>query len=225
MQITVLLAVDHAVARDGLKVLPQQSADIRVVGEASDGREAVQLAQQLAPDVVIMDITMREMNGVEAARQLRDTCPATRVVMLSMHSNSQHVFRALEAGAAGYVLKESAGEEVATAVRAVHAGQRYFSPAIAALESALSLRARASPLESALSLRARTSPLDSLSARERDVLQLVVEGRTSAEIAATVRLSPKTIETYRVRLMKKLGVKGVPDLVKFAIEHGLTASS
>lgn len=212
MQITVLLAVDHAVARDGLKVLPQQSADIRVVGEASDGREAVQLAQQLAPDVVIMDITMREMNGVEAARQLRDTCPATRVVMLSMHSNSQHVFRALEAGAAGYVLKESAGEEVATAVRAVHAGQRYFSPAIAALESALSLRAR-------------TSPLDSLSARERDVLQLVVEGRTSAEIAATVRLSPKTIETYRVRLMKKLGVKGVPDLVKFAIEHGLTASS
>ncbi len=225
MPITVLLADDHAVVRDGLKVLLQQSADIRVVGEAADGREAVQLAQQLAPDVVIMDITMREMNGIEAARLLRETCPATRVVMLSMHSNAEHVFRALEAGAAGYVLKESAGEEVVEAVRAAHAGQRYFSPAIAALESALSLRARASPLESALSLRARASPLDSLSARERDVLQLVVEGRTSAEIAVTTRLSAKTIETYRGRVMKKLGVKGVPDLVKFAIEHGLTPSS
>ena len=225
MQITVLLVDDHAVVRDGLRVLLQQSADIRVVGEAADGREAVQLAEELAPDVVIMDITMREMNGVEAARLLRDTCPAARVVMLSMHSDAEHVFRALEVGAVGYVLKESAGEEVAAAVRAAHAGQRYFSPAIAALESALSRRGHASPLESALFRRARASPLDRLSARERQVLQLVVEGRTSAEIAVTVRLSPKTVETYRVRLMKKLGVKGVPDLVRFAIEHGLTPST
>lgn len=225
MRITVLLVDDHAMVRDGLKVLLQQSTDIRVVGEAADGREAVELAQALAPDVAIMDITMREMNGVEAARLLRDTCPATRVVMLSMHSNSEHVFRALEAGAVGYVLKESAGEEVATAVRAAHAGQRYFSPAIAALESALSRRGRASPLESALFRHARASPLDSLSARERQVLQLVVEGRTSAEIAVTTRLSPKTVETYRIRVMKKLGVKGVPDLVRFAIEHGLTPST
>lgn len=213
MTITVLLADDHAVVRDGLRVLLQQSADISVVGEAADGREAVQLAQELKPDVVIMDITMRELNGIEAARLLRELCPATRVVMLSMHSNSEHVFRALEAGAAGYVIKESAGEEVAAAVRAAHAGQRYLSRAIAALESTLQSRS------------ARASPLDSLSARERDVLQLVVEGRTSAEIAATVSLSRKTIETYRVRLMKKLRVNSVAELVKFAIEHGLTPST
>lgn len=213
MKITVLLADDHAVVRDGLRVLLQQSADIRVVGEAADGREAVQLAQELKPDVVIMDITMRELNGIEAARLLRELCPATRVVMLSMHSNSEHVFRALEAGASGFVVKESAGEEVAAAVRAAHAGQRYLSRVIAALESTPQSRS------------GRASPLDSLSARERDVLQLVVEGRTSAEIAATVGLSRKTIETYRVRLMKKLRVNSVPDLVKFAIEHGLTPSS
>jgi len=208
--IRVLLADDHAVVRDGLKVLLQQTADISVVGEAADGREAVRRAQELKPDVVIMDIAMRELNGIEAARLLRDQCPATRVVMLSMHSSSEHVFRALEAGAAGFVLKESAGEEVAAAVRAAHAGQRYFSRAIDTRK--LSARSRAG----------RVSPLDSLSARERQTLQLVVEGRSSAEIAATCHLSPKTVETYRGRLMKKLGVSDVPGLVRFAIEHGLT---
>ena len=213
MTIRVLLADDHAVLRDGLKVLLQQAADISVVGEATDGREAVRRAQELKADVVIMDIAMPELNGIEAARLLRDQCAATRVVMLSMHSNSEHVFRALEAGAAGYVVKESAGEEVAAAVRAAHAGQRYLSRVIAGLESTLQSRS------------ARASPLDSLSARERDVLQLVVEGRTSAEIAATVSLSRKTIETYRVRLMKKLRVNSVAELVKFAIEHGLTPST
>lgn len=213
MTIRVLLADDHAVVRDGLKVLLQQAADISVVGEAADGREAVRRAQELKPDVVIMDIAMPELNGVEAARLLRDKCPATRVVMLTMHSSSEHVFRALEAGAAGFVLKESAGEEVTAAVRAAHAGRRHLSRAIAAIESAAQSRA------------GHASPLGSLSAREREVLQLVVEGHSSAEIAATVHLSPKTVETYRGRFMKKLGVNNVADLVKFAIEHGLTPSS
>ena len=144
---------------------------------------------------------------------LRDKCPATRVVMLSMHSSAEHVFRALEVGAVGFVLKESAGEEVAAAVRAAHAGRRYLSRAIAALE--LTAQSRAG----------RASPLESLSARERQVLQMVVEGQSSAEIAATVHLSPKTVETYRGRLMKKLSVSNVPGLVRFAIEHGLTPSS
>ena len=147
-----------------------------------------------------MDIAMRELNGIEAARLLRDKCPATRVVMLSMHSSAEHVFRALEAGAVGFVLKESAGEEVAAAVRAAHAGRRYLSRAIAALE--LTAQSRAG----------RASPLESLSARERQVLQLVVEGQSSAEIAATVGLSPKTVETYRGRLMKNLGANNVSKL-------------
>jgi len=213
MKIRVLLADDHAVVRDGIKVLLEQSADISVVGKAADGREAVRLAQQLKPDVVVMDIAMRDLNGIDAARLVRKKCPATRVVMLSMHSNSEHVYRAFEAGASGFVLKDSAGEEVALAVRAAHAGRRYFSRALEALD--LNPPSRGG----------RASPLDSLSARERQVLQLVVEGRSSAEIAAAIHLSPKTVETYRGRLMAKLGVRDVPALVRFAIEHGLTPPS
>jgi len=213
VKIRVLLADDHAVVRDGLKVLLQQSADINVVGEADDGREAVRLAQQLGPDVVIMDIAMRDLNGIEAARLVREKCPATRVVMLSMHSNSEHVHRAFEAGATGFVLKDSAGKEVVSAVRAAHGGRRYLSRAIEALEASAPLRS------------GRTSPLESLSARERQVLQLVVEGRSSAQIAAAIHLSPKTVETYRGRLTTKLGVRGVPALVRFAIEHGITPPS
>ncbi len=208
-QITVLLADDHAVVREGLRVLLEQSADIRVVAEAANGREAVQLAHELKPNIVLMDITMRELNGVDATRLVCEKCPATRVVMLSMHSNSEHVFRALEACSTGFVLKEAAGEEVAMAVRAVHAGQSYFSSALADLGSAMQSRP------------GRVSPLDLLSKRERHVLQLVAEGRTSAEIAVTMNLSPKTIETYRGRLMKKLSVRNVAYLVKFAIEHDL----
>ncbi len=213
MTIRVLLADDHAVMRAGLKSLLQQTADISVVGEAADGRDAVQFAQELKPDIVVMDITMPELNGVEAARLLRDKCPAIRVVILSMHSSSEHVYRALEAGAVGFILKESAGGEVAAAVRAAHAGRRYFSRALA--EFKLTAQSRTE----------RASPLDSLSARERQVMQLVVEGHSSAEIAATVHLSPKTVETYRGRLMKKLAVSNVSDLVRFAIAHGLTPTS
>jgi DNA-binding NarL/FixJ family response regulator len=213
MTIRVLLADDHTMMREGLRALLSRSTDITVIGEVSNGREAVRSAQALGPDVIIMDITMPQLNGIEAARLLREKCPDTRIVFLSMHSNSEHVFRAFEAGATGYLLKESAGAEIADAVRAVHGGRRYLSRAIA--EHGEPVRA----------VGGQPSPLDSLSARERQVLQLVVEGRTSAEIAAVVHLSPKSVETYRSRLMRKLGVSDLASLVKFAVSHGITPSA
>ena len=209
-KIRVMLADDHQMLRDGLKALLSASQDIEVVAAVGDGREAVRVAQELSPDVVVMDLSMPELNGVEAARLLRDKCPATRVVILSMHSSSEHVHRALEAGAVGYLLKESAGREVDAAVRAVHAGRRYLSPVLEAAEPG----ARPGV--------AQKSPLERLTARERQVLQLVVEGHSSAEIARLVHLSPKSVGTYRSRLMKKLGVGDIPALVRLAIQHGIT---
>ena len=196
--------------RDGLKALLSASVGIQIIAEAGDGRDAVRRAMEVKPDIVIMDISMPGLNGVEAARLLHEKCPETRIVMLSMHSSSEHVFRAFQAGATGYLLKESASAEVVAAVRAVHAGRRYLARSLGALDP--SLQTATGP----------ASPLDSLSTRERQVLQLVVEGHSSSAIAAVVHLSPKSVETYRSRLMKKLGVKDIPALVKFAVEHGLT---
>lgn len=214
MTIRVLLADDHAMLREGLKALLATSGDIEVVAEAGDGREAVRRAQEAAPDVAVLDIAMPQLNGIEAARLLRERCPGLRIVVLSMHSSAEHVFRALEAGADGYLLKEAAAAEVAAAVRAVHGGRRYLCRALAELQPARRDTAAAA-----------TSPLASLSARERQVLQLVVEGHSSADIAARLHLSPKSIGTYRSRLMRKLGVANVAELVKFAVEHALTPSA
>jgi len=210
MTLRVLLADDHALMREGLRALLAASPGIEVIGEVGNGRDAVRRAGELRPDVVVMDISMPDLNGVEAARQIRARSPASRVIMLSMHSSTEHVFRAFDAGASGYVLKESAGAEVIAALQAVHAGRQYLSPSLREAYAQATRRPAAA------------SPLESLSARERQVLQLVVEGRSSAEIALLVHLSPKTVETYRSRLMKKLGVGDVPSLVKFAIQHGLT---
>jgi DNA-binding NarL/FixJ family response regulator len=210
MTIRVLLADDHAMMREGLRSLLTASGGISIVAEASDGREALRQALALAPDVAVMDIAMQGLNGIEAAALMRDRCPATRVVILSMHSSTEYVYRAFAAGAVGYVVKNSVGVEVISAVRLVHMGRRYLSPALH--DSCAGI----------LSGATRASPLDRLSTRERQVLQLVVEGKSSVEIAATVHLSPKTVETYRSRLMKKLGVGDVPALVKFALEHGIT---
>jgi DNA-binding NarL/FixJ family response regulator len=209
--IKVLLADDHAVVRDGLRVLLEAQSDISVVANAANGREAVRLALQLHPDVVVMDIAMPELNGIEATRQIHDASPSPRVLILSMHSTTEHIFRALQAGARGYLLKESAGTEVADAVRAVHAGRRYLSQKIAS-----------TVLDDYISERSRASPLDSLSPRERQILQLVAEGKSSAEAAAMLFLSPKTVDTYRSRMMQKLGIGDLPGLVKFAIQHGVT---
>ena len=211
MTIRVLLADDHALIREGLRALLATTTDIEVVGEVRTGREAERQVLQLNPDVVLMDIAMPDLNGIEAARVIHLKCPAVRIVMLSMHATAEYVYRAFEAGACGYLLKEVAVDEVITAVRTVHQGKRYLSPALA--ESA----------PDPASGHAR-SPVDSLSTRERQVLQLVVEGRTSNEIARMIHLSPKSVETYRSRLMLKLGVRDLPSLVKFALEHGLTSS-
>lgn len=210
MTIRVLLADDHAVLREGLRSLLTASPGISVIADVGNGADAIRRAEELKPDVLVMDIAMPDVNGIEASHMIRARIPAARIIILSMHSTSEHVYRAIEAGAAGYVLKESAAAELIAAVQAVHAGQRYFSTAVRGIVEEMARGA------------GRGGPLQSLSIRERQVLQLVVEGKSSAEIARIVHLSPKTVETYRSRLMKKLGVGDVPSLVKFAIQHGLT---
>jgi len=214
VSITVFLADDHAVVRDGLRALLEAQPDIRVIGDAADGRETVRRVAQFCPDVAILDIAMPELNGIEAAREIGRVCPATQLIILSMHSTTEHIVRALQAGVRGYLLKESAGIEVVNAVRAVHAGQRYLSPKISdkIVDDYVRQRQAAQAPD----------PLAHLSSREREVLQLVAEGKSSAEIADILSLSLKTVETYRSRLMHKLDISDLPGLVRFAIQHGLT---
>jgi len=211
MPITLFVADDHAVVREGLANLLAAQPDISVIGTAGEGREAVRQVVKLQPAIVIMDIAMPQMNGIEAAREIRERAPQSKVVILSMYSSAEHVFHALEAGARAYLLKESAAKEIVAAVRAVHAGRRYLSPQIAETMADVVTRSAAE------------SPLSRLSARERQVLQLVAEGRSSAQIAATLHLSPKSVDTYRSRVMQKLHLGDVASLVKFAIQHGITS--
>ncbi len=203
--IRVLLADDHRIVREGLRALLETSEDIQVVGEASDGREALSLAQEVQPDVVVMDLAMPSLNGVDATKRLRAALPETQVVVLSMHATEAHVRPALRAGARGYLLKGAGLSDLLTAVRAVAAGDAFFSPQIAAF------------------LLDRPDPGDSLTSREREVLQLVGEGRSSAEIARLLHISVKTVEGHRARLMTKLRARNVADLVRGAIRLGLVS--
>lgn len=214
MTISVFIADDHAVVRDGLRLLLQTQSDFAIVGEAVNGREAVAEVCRLRPEVVLLDIAMPVLNGVEAARRIGARAPATKVVFLSMHGTSEHVHQAFRAGAAGFVVKESAGAEVVKAIRAVYTGRRFISEVLAADLNFAHCPA-GTHWEGA-------SPIERLSGREREILQLVVEGKTSVAIAAGLGLSPKTVETYRSRLMEKLGVRNTPQLVKFALQHELT---
>ena len=211
MPLTIFIADDHDVVRGGLASLLAAQADFQVVGTASDGRHAVHEILKLKPDVVVMDISMPTMNGIEAVLELRARESQAKVIMLSMHSSVEHVFRALEAGANGYVLKDAAAKDIVVAVRTVRAGRRYLSPRVAEIMADVVQRSGAH------------SPLETLSRRERQVLQLVAEGRSSAQIAELLSLSPKSVDTYRSRLMQKLQLSDVAALVKFAILHGLTS--
>jgi DNA-binding NarL/FixJ family response regulator len=211
MSISVLIVDDHTVVSEGLRSLIEAQADMRVVACVADGREAVTKAKELKPDVVLMDISMPDLNGIEATHLIRSRLETTQVVILSMHSNQEYVLRALQAGARGYVLKKSASKEVVDAIRTVHQGGRYLSQKL--VDGAIDDLLRDGSI---------TNPLDALSSRERQVLQLLVEGKSNAVIARTLSLSPKTVETYRARVMQKLNIDDIPNLVKFAIQHGVT---
>jgi RNA polymerase sigma factor (sigma-70 family) len=213
LKIRVLVADDHAIIREGLRVMLGNQPDMEVVGIASNGYEAIRLVDQREPDVVVMDISMPELNGIEAISQMLPRHPNIKVIVLSIHETKPYVYRALKAGARGYLLKETAGLEVVDAVRAVYSGDRYLSQRISDLLTDVSFRN--------LEVSMEVSPLERLSPREREILQLVAEGKTSQEIAERLSISPKTVDTYRSRLMHKIGVEDMAGLVKFAIQHGV----
>jgi DNA-binding NarL/FixJ family response regulator len=209
----VLLADDHRIVREGLRALIEGQADMEVVGQARTGREAVRLARELAPDLVVMDVAMPDLNGVEAARQIVQANPEAKVLALSMHSDAQFVARMLEAGASGYLLKDGAFDELEAGIRQVAEGKTYLSPAIAGTVVKDYVRRMGG---------SETEDISPLSPREREVLQLLAEGLVSKQIAARLGLSVKTIETHRGRLMDKLGLRSVAELTKYAIRQGIT---
>ena len=213
MKIRVLIADDHAIIREGLRIMLGNQQDMIVVGIAANGREAIRLVDEHEPDVAVMDISMPELNGIEAIQQMLPRHPHMEIVVLSIHETKPYVYRALKAGAKGYLIKETAGLEVVDAVRTVHRGERYLSQHIADLLT----KEPSHKLDSSV----EANPLEALSLREREILQLVAEGKTSHEIAERLSISPKTVDTYRSRLMHKIRVQDMAGLVKFAIQHGV----
>jgi DNA-binding NarL/FixJ family response regulator len=207
----VLLADDHKILRQGLRTLLEQEKDIQIVGEADNGRSSVKLTGELAPDVVIMDVAMPDLNGIDATRRITEAEPRTRVLALSMHSDGRYVKGMLQAGARGYILKDCAAEELTHAIRTVMAGQIYVSPGVTGTIVNDYVR----------QLTAADEPA-TLTRREREVLQLLAEGGSTANIAAGLHLSVKTIETHRKRIMDKLDLRSIAELTKYAIREGIT---
>jgi DNA-binding NarL/FixJ family response regulator len=207
-RIRILLADDHAVVRQGFKMILGAQSDMEIVGEAGNGREAVDLAEQLRPDVVVMDVAMPELNGIEATRRLFSSTPHARVIALSMHKDSVYVREILRAGARGYLLKDSGANDLVSAVRAVASGESYLSPAVsnAVLDDYR---------------KHVTNPIDLLSSREREVLQMLAEGKTNKEIATVLNLSVYTVDAHRGRIMEKLNLHSINELVRFAMRNGL----
>jgi DNA-binding NarL/FixJ family response regulator len=208
--IRILVVDDHGVVREGLAVLLDRGNGMKIVGSAATGEEAVLAARRLKPDVIIMDLVLPALNGIDATRRILSELPTTRIIALSACHTSEHVYRALRAGVCGYVLKAAAGTELFSAIEAVAAGERYISPAIAA-----------SFVDGAPGSSIPTSPFELLSARERDVLRRIVAGATSSDIALHLSLSRKTVDTYRGRMMLKLGVANRSELIRYALEYEL----
>ena len=212
-QVRIFLADDHTVMRGGIRLVLERQPDLHVVGEASDGRETVNAVERLHPDVVVMDIAMPNLNGIEATRQILANGVAVSIVVLSMHSDEEYVLRALKAGARGYLLKESAEADLIAAVRAVISGKSFFSPAVSRLLVEDYVRQ--------LQDRDIEDSYDLLTTRERETLQLVAEGKSNKDIANLLNLSVYTVETHRSNIMEKLNLHGVPELILYAVRKGV----
>ncbi len=215
----ILLVDDHLLVRAGLRTLLEQMTDTEVIGEASNGREALEIIKANPPDIVLMDITMAEMNGLVATAQITHECPQVRVIMLSMHATKEYVTQALQAGASGYLLKDAAPTELDLAVKSVMRGEKYLSPAVSTHVIADYLqRTTGGPASKADTELSSPAPL---TLRQREILQLIAEGNTTKEIAAKLNLSVKTVETHRTQLMERLDIHDIAGLVRYAIRIGL----
>lgn len=213
--IRILLADDHTVMRNGLRLLLERQPNLVVIGEASDGRETVRLAESLLPDVVIMDVAMPNLNGIEAARQIVGANPDIAIVILSMHSDESYVIRALKAGARAYLLKDSAEGDLIAAIRAITEGKSFFSPAISRILVEDYMRQ--------LEQKHVEDTYELLTAREREILQLLAEGKMNKEVAAMLHLSVYTVETHRTHILQKLNLHNVPELILYAVRKGIIA--
>ncbi len=212
-QVRILLADDHNILRDGMRLLLERQPGFSVVGEAADGREIVQLTQVLAPDVVVMDIAMPNMNGIEATRRIVEKFPQTGVVILSMHYDESYVIRSLKAGARAYLLKDAMKAELIAAIRSVAEGRSFFSPRIS--------RILQEDYVEALGRKGSDDTYDLLTEREREILQLVAEGRTNKEIANTLNVSLYTVDTHRTHILQKLILHSVPEVILYAVRKGI----
>lgn len=209
----ILLADDHQLMRSGVRLMLEREPDLTVVGEAADGREAVALAKSLKPEVVVMDIGMPNLNGIEAAHQMTQELPDLAIVMVSMHSDESYVLRALKSGARGYLLKDSAEADLIKAVHAVAGGKSFFSPAVSKLLLDDYVRK--------LKRSGTEDAYDLLTPREREILQLIAEGKSNKDIANLLNLSVYTVESHRSNLMEKLNVRGLPELILYAVRRGI----
>ncbi len=217
MAIRILIADDHKIVCDGLKALLEAQPDMEIVAQADNGREAVKLARKQKPDMVIMDVAMPDLNGLEAVRQILSSNPHIKVIALSMHADKRYVTGMLSSGASGYILKHCAFEELVHAIRVVLSNQVYLSPTIAGIVVKELAQSKSPRARQSISASPQT-----LTSREREVLQLIAEGHSAREIAQHLHLSVKTVETHRRQMMEKLEIRSIADLTKFAIREGLT---